>query len=120
MAFWAHFTQTGHEICPIFAMETAIMFYYYNYPMYMLAKIWFGQFSSFSGGHVVQKWAENVKKVDSAFKNGPNVKVYTSLEPYGRVLSFVDNFFWPVLVPHFLGAKPPLFVKKMSKKLISH
>ena len=43
IAFWAHFSQTGHDICPIFAMETVIMFYYYNYLVYMLAKIWFGQ-----------------------------------------------------------------------------
>ena len=47
MAFWAHSSQTGHAICPIFAMETATMFYYYNYLVYMLAKIWFGQFWQF-------------------------------------------------------------------------
>jgi hypothetical protein len=47
MAFWAHFDQTGHDICPILAMETSLMFYYYNYLLYVLTKIWFGQFWPF-------------------------------------------------------------------------
>ena len=47
MAFWAHFSKTGHEICLIFPIETSTMLYYYNYLLYMLSKICFGQFWPF-------------------------------------------------------------------------
>ena len=123
MASLANFSQTLQYICPIFTMETAIIFYYYTYLVHVLAKIWFGQFWLFFiifRGSRRPKMAQNVKKVDSAFKNGPIVKVYTSLEPYGRVLSFVDKFcFGPFWSPHFLGAKPPFLSKKFKKKVDS-
>ena len=33
--FRAIFSQVFHSICPIFTMETAIMFYYYTYLVYL-------------------------------------------------------------------------------------
>ena len=71
------------------------------------------------GGKKKPFWPKNIKKVDSALKNGPIVKVYTSLEAYGRVLSFVDNFFLARFGPTTFWRQTPLFVQKMSRKLIA-
>ena len=57
------------------------------------------------------------KRVNSAFKNGPIVKVYTLLEPYGRVLSFLDNIFLARFGPPFFAQNAPFLSKKCKKKV---
>ena len=55
----------------------------------------------------VKKCKKNVKKVDSAPKNGPNLMYDSLLEAYGHVVWFSDkNFFAPKFSP-LPGVKTP-------------
>ena len=66
--------------------------------------------------------SKNVKKVYSVAKNDPMMMVYGSLEAYGQVVSFFEDFFSPSLAPLRGGQKHPQkrpFLSKNVKRVYS-